>query len=146
MKHSWKRNSSASTLFIESHWYIPHFTLSSRQKLHFLTVKRSSSSYKQKILQIFPGKKPFLSPTFKYLTTITKRLSFPQTHDLLVSQTFHIPLSCLYAIMNHWVTDQFLGPRIYSSGFRLLLPWPSWRFPWFQLYSCQNGPSFSTPR
>ena len=89
-----------------------------------------------KHLQNFPGKKPHLIPTFKYLNYNYRAFRFPQTHDLSFSQTLHIP--CLYVIMDHLVTDDFLGSLRYSSEFCLLLPCFSWRSLWFQLYSCQT--------
>ena len=106
MKHNWKWNSSSSTLFIELHWYIPHFTLSSRQKLHFMTVKRSSSSYKQKSLQIFSGKKPHLNPIF---TVFKLQPQTPwaalQTLDPSVPQRFRF----FYVFTNYWVIDRSFG-------------------------------------
>ena len=56
-----------------------HSTFSSlqRQKLHFLTVKRSSSYYKQKSLQIFLGKSLSLVLSLQYLNYTLYRQGSP---------------------------------------------------------------------
>ena len=63
-----------------------------RQKLHFLTVKRSSSSYKQKSLQFFQGKRPFISPIFIVFKLHPPSLGIPQRVTFQSLQTFQLPL------------------------------------------------------
>ena len=55
-----------------------------RQKLHFLTVKQNSSSYKQKSLQIFQGKIPSSVLSLLYLN-YTRIVRDPPTCDFRVS-------------------------------------------------------------
>ena len=55
MKHHWKRNSSSSTLFIESHWYIPFYSPTSK-KLQF-PLQNKVVPLTSKQLQNFPGEK-----------------------------------------------------------------------------------------
>ena len=51
--------------------------------MQLLIVKRSSSSYKKNVLQIFSGKKPFLSSTFKYLNYNCRPLGLPPKRLIL---------------------------------------------------------------
>ena len=66
MKHSWKWNSSPSTLFISPHLNIPHNTFSNRQNCNYIIAKRNSSSY-NKFFTSLTGKKPLFPLTFVYL-------------------------------------------------------------------------------
>ena len=82
MKHSWKWNSSPSTLFISSHFNIPHSTFSNRQNCNFIIAKRSSSSYNKKFTS-FSGKNPHFCLTLPYLYQ-WENLSAPQPFPFIV--------------------------------------------------------------
>ena len=95
-------------------------------------------------LQVFPGKK---SPSKFYFQIFKLQLQnasvSPQTHDLSVSQTLHIPLSCLYAIMNHLVTDQFLVRAFIAPDFVFYSPGPLGDPAGFRYTSAKRSISFS---
>ena len=134
MKHGWKRNSSSSTLFIELHWYVPHFTLSSRQTCSFplqnKIVPLTSKNYKK-----IPGKKPLLSSTFLYLNYSYRAFRFPL--DAWSFSFLNASHSHILSVWNHEPLGNWsvLGSRLYGSGFRP--PLPS-----FQSHFLQMGPSF----
>ena len=147
MKPSWKWNSSSSTLFIELHWYIPLYTLSDRQKIAVSFAKRSSSSYKQTFTK-FSREKSLTQFHFSIFKLPLQSASFsPRTHDLSVSQTLHIPFSCLYAIMNP--LGDWSVPRIclfIVPDFVFLLPLISSMIPLASVILLPKGSVFSMPQ
>ena len=92
MKHSWKWNSSSSTLFIEFHWYIP-LLLSPTGKIAVSFAKPSSSSYKQTFTRFSRGKSPSLVLTLQYLNYTAGPLSdCPNVWRFFLPWTLQIPL------------------------------------------------------
>ena len=145
-EHNWKWNSSSSTSFIDSHWYIP-FLLSPTGKIAVFFAKRSSSSYKQKFTK-FSREKALSQFHFSIFKIPLQSASFsPQTYDLSVSQTLRILIFCLYAIMNHQGDWSVSG--IYAfivSAFDFLLPLISSKIPLASVILLPKGSVFSMPQ
>ena len=83
MKHSWKRNSSPSTLFISPHLNIPHNTFSNRQNCNYIIAKRNSSSY-NKFFTSLTGKNPPFPLTFLNLYKNQQNLWVPPLDSWLL--------------------------------------------------------------
>ena len=77
-----------------------HFSLSPTGKIAVSFAKRSSSSYKQTFTK-FSREKSLSQFHFSIFKLPLQSASFsPQTHEFSVSQTLHILVFCLHAIMN----------------------------------------------
>ena len=99
MKHSWKRNSSSSTLFIALHWYIPLFTLSNRKKLQF-PLQNEIVPLTSKHLQNFPGEKALSSYHFRIFKLQLLSASF-SSPDASSFSFFNASYSDLLSLCDH---------------------------------------------
>ena len=118
MKHGWKRYSSSSVLFLELHWYIPHFTLSSRQTCSF-SLQNEIVPLTNKHYKILQGKSPLFLSTFQYLNYNYWVFCFPDAWSFSFSNASH---SFLLSLCDHeptWWLIRSSNLPIHCFGFHL---------------------------